>query len=300
MTRQIAVAQYPISSFSTMEQWKSHIADWVSDACLQGAEILIFPEYGSMELVSLLDLHIQQDLQLQLEEVQRFLPTFKDAFTELASKFNCLIIAPSFPEKQNNLFINRSYVFAPSGKIGYQDKLFMTRFEEEDWKISPADPVLHVFEWRGLLFGIQICFDSEFAFGGHILAQQGAQLIVAPSCTETLRGAHRVHIGCRARALEQQLFVCVAQTVGEAPWSPAVDINTGFGGFYATPDLDFPSDGVLKVGAINQPQWLVEQLDFSKLALVRKDGAVRNFDKHQLIYTDLRTESVEVKKLLLD
>ena len=69
--------------------------------------------------------------------------------------------------------------------------------------------------------GIAICYDIEFPLIAHAMARAGAELILAPSCTDTIAGANRVHVGARARALENQVYVAVAPTVGQAPWSPA-------------------------------------------------------------------------------
>ncbi len=295
MTIQIAVAQYPISYFSSWESWEKHIRNWIEKAIKQDASILVFPEYASMELVSLFSSEIQQNIHVQIAEMQAILPLFKETFQKCAIEFGCTIIAPSFPEKVDENYVNRAYVFGPKGKSGYQDKLFMTRFEDEEWKISAGKQELTVFELDSCRFGIQICFDSEFSFGSHLLAQNGAEIILAPSCTETLKGANRVHIGCRARALEQQVYTCVSQTIGDSSWSPAVDFNTGFGGFYATPDLGFPEDGILSIGNVNQEGWLIQKLDVSLIKKVRNEGAVKNYDKHSSISMLLKEQEFTIK-----
>ena len=64
----------------------------------------------------------------------------------------------------------------------------------------------------------------------------GARVIAVPSCTDTAAGHARVRIACQARALESQCYVVQAPTVGDAPWSPAVDRNYGAGGIYVPPD----------------------------------------------------------------
>ena len=85
-------------------------------------------------------------------------------------------------------------------------------------EIQSAPKKLTLFEDSWGSFGIQICYDVEFALGSQLLCSAGASLIVSPSCTETIRGATRVHIGARARALENQCYVVVSQTVGNAEW----------------------------------------------------------------------------------
>jgi len=58
----LAAAQYPITHFSQLADWQSHTARWVADAAGRGARLLVFPEYGSMELVSLLPESERRDL----------------------------------------------------------------------------------------------------------------------------------------------------------------------------------------------------------------------------------------------
>jgi predicted amidohydrolase len=293
----IALAQYPIGYFESIEDWKKHVENWVQKGVSQKAELLVFPEYGSMELCSLLDAEIQKDLNRQLIEIQHYLETFKTWFQQLAQRFNCTIVAPIFPVQINEKFVNRAFVFSPNA-MSYQDKWFMTRFENEEWGICSGEKKLQLFELKGIRFGIQICYDIEFPIGTHVLAKHGAELILAPSCTETLRGATRVHVGARARALEQQIYVGVSQTIGEALWSPAVDLNYGYSAVYSSPDKDQPELGILAQGNANEPNWLVTTLDFQKNRQLKIDGQVFNFKDSQQIEMQLNEPIlVEVVKL---
>ena len=49
----LAAAQYPID---WLEGWQAYVAKltrWVEEAAREGAQLLVFPEYGAMELASL-------------------------------------------------------------------------------------------------------------------------------------------------------------------------------------------------------------------------------------------------------
>ena len=129
---------------------------------------------------------------------------------------------------------------------------------------------------RSLLVELSRRQRCEFPLFARAQAQAGADLILVPSCTDTLAGYHRVRIGCQARALENQCFVAQAPTVGEAPWSEAVDVNVGAAGIYAPPDRGMPDNGVLTVGELNRPQWVFADLDFEALRRVRDSGQVFN------------------------
>ncbi|MCF0050992.1 carbon-nitrogen hydrolase family protein [Dyadobacter sp. LJ53] len=291
----VASAQYPITHHADFAAWQEHMEHWVSDAANKGAELLLFPEYGAMELVSILSPEIQCDILLQVAAMDSFKESFCDVFVKLASKYNVIIVAPSLPVVADGKHLNRVFVFSPKGLAGYQDKFFMTRFENEDWGIKSAPKVLTIFEASWGKFGIQICYDVEFGIGSQLLCHAGASLILAPSCTETIRGATRVHVGARARALENQAYVTVSQTVGNAEWSPAVDINYGYAAFYSTPDRDLPEEGIIAFKPPQQEGWLVQELDFSHIEEVRRDGHVFNFNDQRRIITELFGEAVNIQ-----
>jgi predicted amidohydrolase len=297
MPVKVASAQYPITKHTDFESWQQHTTHWVNDAVMQGAELLLFPEYGAMELVSILPGEIQQDLRQQILELDAFKAAFCEVFADLAQKNNVVIIAPSLPVVEAGKHLNRAFVFSPKGLMGYQDKFFMTRFEDEQWGIESAPKILTLFEASWGKFGIQICYDIEFGLGSQLLCNAGASLILAPSCTETIRGATRVHVGARARALENQAYTVVSQTVGEAAWSPAVDLNYGYAGFYSTPDKDLPEQGVLALQTAQQEGWLIQELDFSKIDEVRRDGHVFNFKDQQKLKIEIDGEVIRIQHI---
>ncbi len=296
MKVKIAAAQYPVSRFKNWQEYETHTERWVKEAVEKGAEILLFPEYGSMEITSLFPNAIQQDLHLQIAEMQQYREPFLHLFARLAKAYSCLIVAPSYPVKEKDRYLNRVYVLDENGLLGYQDKLFMTRFEKEEWGIRPAaEPVLHIFDTRVGKFAIQICYDIEFPIGSALAGQHEVDFIFAPSCTEAVRGAERVHIGARARAMENQCYTVVAQTILNAEWSPAVDINYGFGAFYATPDKGFPERGIVHSGKPQVVSWEIAELDTALLHSVRREGQVFNHrDTRRLRFT-LDQNPIEVR-----
>lgn len=268
----IALAQYPIEALQSFAAYELKVAQWVQEAAEKNAKLLVFPEYGAMELVSLLPEKVQQDLQQSLHEMQQFLDPFIALHTKLAAQFGVYILASSFPVKRRNV----AYFFAPNGQHSMQEKIIMTRFEREEWRIE-AGKKLHVFDTALGKIGIAICYDSEFPLLVRALAEAGAGLILVPSCTDTLAGFHRVKIGAQARALENQCYVAQSPTVGEAKWSPATDINIGAAGLYGPPDVGFPDNGIIAEGVLNKPSWLFVEIHPKRVQTVRNRGVVRNF-----------------------
>jgi predicted amidohydrolase len=294
MTITISAAQYPITEHKSFDDWATHIEKWVSEAVITGAQLLVFPEYGSMELVSIFSNEIRADIRRQVKELDLIKEDFCNIFSDLAKKYKTIIVAPSIPVIEANRNVNRVYVFSEKGLVGYQDKLFMTRFENEEWGIESGDKTLTLFEASWGSFGIQTCYDVEFGIGSQLLSSAGAILIIAPSCTETIRGATRVHIGARARALENQIYTVVSQTVGNAEWSPAVDINYGYSAFYSTPDKDLPEEGIISTMTPQHEGWLTATLDISQISDVRNNGQVFNFKDQQRIKTGFAEQDIQI------
>jgi predicted amidohydrolase len=171
--------------------------------------------------------------------------------------------------------VNRAPLITPEGRIAFQEKRAMTRFETERWGVSQGiDP--NVFDTPWGRIGISICYDIEFPKHARVQVMAGAWLILAPSCTDTLAGFNRVHFSARARALENQCYVAITPTVGEAPWSAALDVNRGCAGVFGPMDRGFPADGIMAQGQMDAPGWVFCTLDPSLIEAVRRDGAVLN------------------------
>lgn len=287
----IASMNYVMPKHKTFEDFKKIVKDQIELAVKNKAEILVYPEYGSIELVSLMDHWTQKNLKKQLDEIQKYREEFLEFYQEQAIENKIVILAPSIPYKlENGEFRNRAYLFFPDGSSDYQEKTMMTRFENEEWKISKGDGILKVFEYKNIKFGINICYDIEFPDFSRSMCQKGAELILVPSCTETHKGMNRVHVGARARALENQCYVVVSQTIDKVDYSEAIDVNTGKVAFYSTCDVGFPDDGILIESKINQPGWTIYQLDFDLIEKVRSSGNVFNFsDLENLSKRELRT-----------
>ncbi|HEX2748744.1 MAG TPA: carbon-nitrogen hydrolase family protein [Verrucomicrobiales bacterium] len=273
----VAACEYPVEFLTSWHDWSGKLRRLCTSAVEAGASLLVFPEYAAMELASLLPEEMRADLTASLGGVQMFREAFLDAHRSLAAELGVTILAGSFPWETDGRFVNRAWLCTPDGRMRHQDKIIMTRFERELWGITGSRG-LTVFEIPGARVGVLICYDSEFPLLARQLVENGADILLVPSCTDTEAGYHRVMLSCRARALEQQCFTVQSPTAGEAPWSPALDTNTGHAGFFGPVDTGFSSDGILASGApAETTPWLIADLPLSRLASVRRRGQVKNF-----------------------
>lgn len=270
----IATAAYNLDWLDSWAQYEDKLAAWVADAAQQGADLLVFPEYGAMELSTLAGAEVAGDLQQSISAVSERMEAAAKVHLKLAAEYGVHILGASAPVQAGfSLPVNRAEFYSPCGARDHQDKQIMTMFERDPWGIGSGGP-LKLFETALGKIGVLICYDSEFPLLGRAL--QDADVILVPSCTEALSGYWRVRIGAMARALEGQCVTAMASIVGPAAWSEAVDANTGMGGIFGPPDTGFPGTGVLAEGMLNQPGWTIAEVDLSKVAHVRAEGAVRN------------------------
>ncbi|WP_372803308.1 carbon-nitrogen hydrolase family protein [Paracoccus seriniphilus] len=267
----IAAAAYPFDWFDGFSEYEAKITRWVEAA--EGADLLVFPEYGAMELASLGGRDVAGDLQLSLIEVARHADRVRDLHRRLSRDHDCVILGASGPYFGAKRPVNRAALYASGELLGVQDKQVMTRFEREDWDVVGGQG-LRVFETSAGRIGILICYDSEFPLLGRVLAEAEVEILLVPSCTDTVAGFNRVRIGAMARALEGQCIVVQAPTVGDCAWNPAIDENRGRAAIYGPPDGFWPEDGVIAQGEMDRPGWVTAEVDLSRVAQSRREGAV--------------------------
>ena len=278
----LATAQYGISFLESWADYERKIERWVAEAAESEAKILVFPEYFSMELTSLFPKAAELSLSDQLTTLQDLKQDFLRLYETLAQRYNVTILTGTYPVQQNDgSYRNRSWLTAPDRATDFQDKLQMTRFENEVWGISSGNTV-RVLDTAYGKIGVAICYDSEFPLIVRQQVENGAQLILVPSCTDTTAGYYRVRTGCQARALENQCYVIQSSLVGLADWSKATDINIGTAGIYTPMDYGCPDTGILAIGELNKPQWVYADIDLALMEKVRSSGQVfnhRDWDK---------------------
>lgn len=271
----VAVAKYAIQAPADFAAFAARQAQVLGDAAAQGARIAVLPEYLALELAATFDSVTQADLHASLLAIQRYRDDWLALYARLAKELDLHIVAGSFLLAQGDgRYRNRSDVFTPQGTHAWQDKLQLTGFEKGLGVIDGGDAV-KVFDLAGVRSGVSVCYDSEFPLPVRAQADGGARLLLVPSCTDTEAGATRVRVGCLARALENRIFVAQSVTAGEAPWSPALDINTGEAAIFAPMDRGLPADGVV-VQTVGDQAWAIADLDLDALERSRAEAQVAN------------------------
>ena len=269
----IAAAQYDLANPGSLAAWAERQEQWIAEAAGAGAQLLVFPEYGAMELAALSGRG--GELNLSFEAVSDAWAEANAIHRRLAMKYGITLVSGSGPQRRAGKTFNVAHVFGPRGRVARYDKLMPTPWERDTCAISGGGELM-VFDIGTVRVGLVICYDIEFPLIARALAEAGAEVILTPSNTETEWGYWRVRVGAMARALENQCYVVQVPVVGPSSYA-AVTMNVGAAGVFAPSDQGFPAGGVVALGEMNRPQWLYAKLDLELLATVRRAGNVQTY-----------------------
>ena len=268
----LGVLQYPVTRIGSLAEYADKLDRLVTAGAAGGGQLLVMPEYACMEVAAAFS--TEPSPVAERDAVCGVSGEILQIMRDAARRHGVWLLPGTLPWRTGGRVVNRAPLIAPDGRLAFQDKQVMTRFEAEHWAVA-AGAGNHVFGTPWGRIGIAICYDAEFPSVVRAQVEAGAWLILVPTCTDTTHGFNRVRVSARARAIENQCFVAVSPTVGDAPWLATLDSNRGRAGVYGPADRGFPENGVIAEGA-NAEGWLWADLDPARLDTVREHGAVRN------------------------
>lgn len=268
----VGAIQYWIRPVHSWDQFEEQVTSMVETAADYKCQLVVFPEYFTIQLLSLGRVKDPIHEQVQWLATQR--PKYVELFADLAKKHRLYIVAGSIPSRgEDGRLHNDSYFFNPEGGSDFQGKIHMTRFEREEWFVEGRD-TLKVFDTALGKIVITICYDVEFPEIVRAAAHAGARILVVPSCTDDRQGFLRVRYCAHARAIENQMYVIHTGTVGTQPAVPAISLNYGQAAILTPSDFAFSRDGIKAEGMINQEMMVVADLDLESLEESIKAGTV--------------------------
>lgn len=269
----VASLQYYIRPVTTFDEFRSQVKSLVGTAADYKCKLIVFPEYFTVQLLTLGD--VRRPIREQVRDLAGKVPDYLQLFTELARKHNAYLVGGSIPvidDGENDVY-NQCFLFNPRGDFGIQGKLHMTRWETEEWMVTPRDR-LRVFDTDFGKLAITICYDVEFPEIARVAARAGAHLLIVPSCTDDRQGFLRVRYCAHARTIENQLYAVHSTTVGSIPMVPAVSLNYGQASILTPSDFAFARDGILAEGVPNQESMVIGELNLRTIIDSRQTGTV--------------------------
>ena len=268
----VAALQYFIRPIQKFEQFRDQVVGLVETAADYEARLVVFPEYFTLQLLTLGD--VKRRLPEQIRSLAEQEAAFVDLMAGLATEHELYIVAGTIPHLgPDGGLTNVCHIVGPDGRRGVQPKLHMTRFER-DWNVGPGAG-LNVFDTPFGRLAVAICYDVEFPEFVRAVARCGAHILAVPSCTDDRQGFLRVRYCAQARAIENQMYVIHASTVGSLPMVPAVSLNYGQAAIFTPSDYAFARDGVLAEGIPNQETMVVAELNLDTILEGRETGTVQ-------------------------
>ncbi len=271
----VAALQYYVRPIRDFSEFRDQVTDLVQAAADYDCDLVVFPEYFTVQLLTLGDVRLPMDEQVR--GLSRRVSDYLELFEAVSRRCGVHIVAGSIASPdpvKDDVIYNDSYFFAPDGSYATQGKLNMTRFEKEHWRVTPRD-TLRLFDTPMGRIAIAICYDVEFPEVCRLAAQAGAVMLVVPSYTDDRQGFIRVRYCAQARAIENQIFVVNAATVGSLPMVPSMSLNYGQASILTPSDFPFARDGILAEGIPNQETMVIGELALDVLRRNRLHGTVR-------------------------
>ncbi len=267
----VASLQYFLRPVATFEAFADQVASLIETAADYKAKLVVFPEYFSVQLLTLGD--VKRPITDQIRDLAHQADAVTAVLSEAAKRHKVYVVGGTVPVFEGETLRNECRVFGPDGNWAAQRKLHMTRFEREEWFVSPGEG-LNIFEAPWGRFAVAICYDAEFPEIARAAALQGADVLVVPSCTDDRQGFLRVRYCAHARAIENSMYVITSSTVGSLPMVPAVHLNYGQAAILTPSDFAFARDGILAEGNVNQEMMVIGDLDLEYLRKSRETGTV--------------------------
>lgn len=269
----VAALQYFIRPVQRFEQFFDQVEGLVMTAADYKCQVVVFPEYFTSQLLTLGDL--KRPIEEQVRDLPGYVPRYVEMLSGLAKRHDIYIVGGTILTKgdEDRKVHNECFIFGPSGDHVVQGKLHMTRFEAEEWKVSPRGRI-QVIETRFGRIGVTICYDVEFPEVARAYARLGVQTLFVPSCTDDRQGFLRVRYCAQARAIENQIYVVQSPTVGSLPMVPAVSLNYGQAAILTPSDFAFARDGILAEGIPNQETMVIAELEMGSIQRARSSGTV--------------------------
>ena len=283
----IAVIQYQMRKLESFEDFRRQTAYFVDVASDNKTDFAVFPELLTTQLLSITP---ERDPGKAVRHLSTYTTQYLEHFRDLAVKYNVNIIGGSHIVEEQGRLRNISFLFRRDGTIDGQAKLHITPNERRWWGIEPGDG-LRILDTDEGKIAILVCYDVEFPEMARVAVERGAKILFVPYCTEDRQGHLRVRYCAQARAVENQIYVVTAGTVGNLPEVENMDIQYAQSAVLTPSDFAFPRDGIAAEASPNVETVVMADLDLEVLRRNQRGGSVRQLqDRRKDLYQVLMRE----------
>ena len=285
MKMRVSSVQYRLRSIGSFEEFRAQVVHYVRAAQEFGTEYLLFPEFFTTQLLSIQG---PDGRTGDIRRLQSYTEAYRELFMSLARETGMHIFAGTHVVERDGALYNTAHLFGPDGLVFEQPKLHVTPTEAKEWNVRGGDRFDVVDTPKGRV-AVLTCYDIEFPEIVRIARARGADVIFCPSCTDDRHGFWRVRYSAHARAIENQVYVVVAGTVGSLPTVDFMRLNFGQAAVISPNDVPFPPAGIVAEGVVNDDMLVTADLDLSLLDEVRERGSVTTWrDRRTDLYPDFQ------------
>ena len=287
----ISVATFAIRRYPDVAAFGAHVDVLAAEAAGAGSKLLLLPELTCIGLLwgdaAAARTNAREVAELYRRQLTPLLQPYCDTLLDIARLRNIALAGATFWHEENGHGLNSGFIASPDGRLIRQDKLHPTRPEQAIGTVGGAE--LRSFEIDGIRMGLVICYDVQFPELTRHLIADGIEILLVPSLT-TERGYWRVRHSAHARAVENQIYVCVSPIVGDLGIPVDYPVRGVGGAFVACPiDNRFNiDDGTYTRAAMNSESLLHVSLDLARLRLSRAKSEIRQLtDRRPALYARL-------------
>lgn len=276
----ICCIQYELRKIKSFKEFAQQCEYFTDVASNYKSDFALFPELFTTQLLSLHE-YKSMSPEDSIRKLDEYTPDYIDLFSRLSMEYNINIIAGTHLQVENENLYNISYLFKRDGTYEKQYKIHITSNEAKWWGVRPGNEI-KVFNTDCGKIAINICYDVEFPEMTRIAIQKGAKILFVPFSTDEKHGYLRVKYCAQARAIENQIFVACAGTIGNIPSVENMDINYAQSGIYTPSDFPFPPDAIAGECSTNIETVVIADLDLAALERARNTGTVLNWKDRRL------------------
>ena len=218
MKQPTKIALVQLSSTEKLEENYEQIKNYLYESISTGARLILTPEVSNL-------ISNNEELRWRILSVESDDPVLR-LVKKVALENRVWILLGSLALKINetirNIYINRSFLIGPNGKVvARYDKIHMFDISLND-KISfkesnyfrPGSKAILVRTLFAKL-GMTICYDLRFPNIFNTLANAGAKLISVPSAFTVPTGKGHWETLLRARAIENNVYILAPAQCGQ-------------------------------------------------------------------------------------
>ncbi|MHB1278765.1 MAG: GNAT family N-acetyltransferase [Bacteroidia bacterium] len=277
ITKKVRVCciQYEMRKIMSFEDFATQCEYFTDVASNYKSDFALFPELFTTQLLSFMDAR-DKSVEDSIRELDNFTDDYINLFSRLSVEYNINIVGGTHLTVEGGNLYNVAFIFKRDGTFEKQYKIHITPNESKWWGVKAGNEI-KVFNTDCGKVAINICYDIEFPEIARIQNAKGAHIIFVPFCTDERHGYLRVKLCAQARAIENQMYVATAGTIGNIPSVENMDINYAQSGIYTPADFAFPPDAIAGECSPNLETVVIADLDLASLERTRKSGTVQNW-----------------------